>query len=49
MLRHEIAMELFLQIGIRPNLIPVPAQPSQALLCPPSVHTNTIGLGARTY
>jgi len=49
MLRDEIAMQLFLQIGIRPNLIPVSAQPSQALLWPPSVHNNIIGLSARTY
>ena len=48
MLRHEIAMQLFLQIGIRSNLTPARPQLSQASLCRPCVHDGTLGFGARS-
>jgi hypothetical protein len=48
MLRHEIAMQLFLQISIRSNLTPARPQLSQASLCRPCVHDRTLGFGARS-
>ena len=48
MLRHEIAMQLFLQISIRSNLTPARPQLSQASLCRPCVHDGTLGFGVRS-
>jgi hypothetical protein len=49
MLRHEIAMQLFLQISIRPNLTPVRPQLSRASLSRPCVHNDSLAFGARAH
>src|SRR5215472_12008723 len=48
MLRHQIPMQLFLQISISPNLTPVRPQLSELSLSHPCIHNTTHALVPRT-
>jgi hypothetical protein len=49
MLRHEIAMQLFLQISVRPNLTQVCSRLCRVFLYCPCVHAKILAFGVRTY
>ena len=48
MLRHQIPMQLFLQISIRPNPTPVRPQLSKPSLSRPCIHNDTCSRSAHT-
>jgi hypothetical protein len=49
MLRQEIAMQLLLQVTVRPNLMPVSPQLRCTLLCRPCVHSRTFDFDGRAH